>query len=205
MSFRHGKKGMTMNYKIKFINQAQGEEIQSELMRMGFVYDIGKQEGRKCYGVMVKDGNIYTAGNKYAFAAYGAPPLKGIPIDTPQPAFKPKPEPKPKVDYKVSTIPGRTAYQARIEADKSKLVFIIQEVMASQMFQVSQLFGTNTKSYARRCAWERMLVACVAKYDGKFPHNTWRNAVRVVMDTYGMVYAIPGSRIIRDVVKMAQE
>lgn len=193
-----------MNYKIKFINQAHSEEIQVELMRLGCVYYIGKQEPRECYGAMVKDGKIYTAGNEYAFSAYGVPRVSGIPIDTPQPAFKPK-EPKPKPDYKLTTIPGRTAYQARIEADKSKLVFIVQEVMAGMKNQIPSLFGTNTKSYARRCAWECMLVACVAKYEGKFPHNTWRNAVRDVLDTYGIRYAIPGSRIIRDVVKMAQE
>jgi hypothetical protein len=171
---------------------------------MGCVYDTGKQEIRKCYGLMVKDGNIYTAGNKYAFNAYGAPKVRGIPIDSPKPVFKPKAEPKPKVDYKVSTIPGRTAYQARIEADKSKLVFIIQEVLAGMKTQIPNLFGTNTKSYARRCTWERVLIGCLEKYGGRFSENTWRNAARVVMDSYGMVYSIPGSRIIRDTIKAAE-
>lgn len=194
-----------MNYKIKFINQAHAEEIQVELMRLGFVYDIGKQEPRECYGVMVKDGNIYTAGNKYAFDAYGVPRVLGIPIDTPQPAFKTKPEPKPKPDYKLTTIPGRTAYQARIEADKSKLVFIIQEVISGIGDQVLHLFGTNTKSYNRRCVWEKVLVKCLEKYGGRFSENTWRNAARDVLDNYKMVYSIPGSRLIRDIIKAAQE
>jgi hypothetical protein len=193
-----------MNYKIKFRNQAHAEEIQNELLSMGLVYDIGKQEVRKCYGLMVKDGNIYTAGNKYAFNAYGSPKVRIIPADKPKPVFKPKEPPKPKADYKVSTIPGRTAYQARIEAEKSKLVFIIQDVLAGMKNQIPNLFGTNTKSYARRCTWERVLVACLEKYGGKFSENTWRNAARVVLDTYGMVYSIPGSRIIRDTIKAAE-
>jgi hypothetical protein len=190
-----------MNYKIKFSNQAHAEEIQLELLSMGCVYDTGKQEVRKCYGLMVKDGNIYTAGNKYAFNAYGAPKVRGIPIDRPKPVFKPKEPLKPKVDYKVSSIPGRTAYQARIEADKSKLVFIIQEVLAGMKNQLPNLFGTNTKSYARRCAWEQLLTRCLEKYGGRFSENTWRNAARVVLDSYGIVYSIPGSRIIRDTIK----
>ena len=192
-----------MNYKIKFSNQAQAEEIQLELLSMGLVYDIGKQEVRKCYGLMVKDGNIYTAGNKYTFNAYGAPLVRGIRRDAPKLVFKPQEPPKPKVDYKVSTIPGRTAYQARIEAEKSKLIFIIQDVLAGMKSQIPNLFGTNTKSYARRCTWEQVLVACLDKYGGKFSENTWRNAAKVVLDNYGMVYSIPGSRIIRDTIKAA--
>jgi len=193
-----------MNYKIKFINQAHAEEIQIELLSIGCVYDTGRQEVRKCYGLMVKDGSIYTAGNKHAFNAYGAPKVKSIPIDSQKPVFKPKAEPKPKVDYKVSTIPGRTAYQARIEADKSKLVFIIQEVLAGMKTQIPNLFGTNTKSYVRRCAWEKVLTGCIEKNGGKFSENTWRNAMRVVMDSYGMVYSIPGTRMIRDIIKAAE-
>jgi hypothetical protein len=190
-----------MNYKIKFRNQAHAEEIQNELLSMGLVYDIGKQELRKCYGLMVKDGNIYTAGNKYAFNAYGAPKVREIPADKPKPVFKPKEPPKPKADYNVSTIPGRTAYQACVEADKSKLFFIIQDVLAEMKTQVPNLFGTNTKSYARRCAWEQLLTGCLEKYGGRFSENTWRNAARVVMDSYGATYSIPGSRIIRDTIK----
>jgi hypothetical protein len=202
MSFRHGKKGMTMNYKIKFINQAQGEEIQSELMRMGFVYDIGKQEARKCYGVMVKDGNIYTAGNKYAFDAYGVPRVSDIPIDTPKPQPKPKPEPKPE-NYKGNTLPGRTAYLARVEQNKQQLIPVIQDVLKGMKNDANNLFGTNTKLYARRCAWERLVFGCVEKHGEKFSHNTWRNAVRIVLDSYGKAYAIPGSRIIKDAINIS--
>jgi hypothetical protein len=152
---------------------------------------------------MVKDGNIYTAGNKYAFNAYSAPKVRIIPVDKLKPVLKPKEPPKPKVDYKMSTIPGRTAYQARVEAEKSKLVFIIQDVLVGMKNQIPNLFGTNTKSYARRCAWELLLICCLEKYGGRFSENTWRNAARVVLDSYGMVYSIPGSRIIRDTIKSA--
>jgi len=186
--------------KIRFTSPAQAIEVQLALLDNGYKFFTGKQEPRNCHGVMWRNREIRSAANPYAFKAYGVPLVSDL-WQTKQVAVKVEKEP-----YTAE----KRAEQARKAGLKHKeikegRIFALMSVVRRALINIAEyehnLYGTNSRSMARKRAWEVLVKEC-ARLHGEPPVvNSLQTAIRRVLGEKNKPFMISDSRFTASILK----
>jgi len=183
--------------KIVFKSPTHATETQQMLLSNGFRYFAGSQQPRpNAYGVMCRQGEIRTAANQHSFKAYGVPLVDRLELPPRQDGVERKPRPVPMTrDQRVAV--ANRAHRRHIELVEErvmKLVSVVLVALKNIKGYEANLYGTNSRSEARRVAWEKLYRECV-KVNGSVPQEgTLRTAIRRVLSEKGKAFMIPDSR-----------
>jgi len=186
--------------KIRFTSSTQAIEVQRALLDSGYKFFTGKQEPRNCHGVMWRNREIRSAANPYAFKAYGVPLVNDL-WQTKQVAAK--------VDKEPYTAEKR-AEQARKAGLKHKeiredrvitLMSVVRRALVNIADYEHNLYGTNSRSMARKRAWEVLIKECARLNKEPIVVNSLQTAIRRVLGEKNKPFMISDSRITAEILK----
>ena len=179
-------------------------ETQHELLLRGFKYDTENQAPRQCYGIVVRNGIIQTiasAGTWRAMPAQEVYKTEEIHLDPPKPP-KPQRERISKAERREIARQAQLSYWEKIENTTQQLQGVVVEALRKIGQHEKNLFGTNTKSMARKAAWEAFILECTIIHGAHMSENMLRNAIRRVFTAQGDgAYMIPDAETNRKIIK----
>lgn len=178
-----------------FTTPQQAIEVQTLLLEKGFKFYAGKQEPRQCYGVMWRDKEIRSAGNKEAFKAYPVPLVKEIGVRRQR-------ENPTRPEKKVYTAEMRSAaakyaksvHTADIKVKVAALAIHVVQALKNIGEHEPNLYATNTRSQSRIAAWVA-LINEVIRLNGRIERkNHLIEALRSVLIEKKKPFNIPDTR-----------
>ena len=191
---------ITCSGKIRFTSPEQKYDVQKALLDAGYRFYSGDQRPRHCYGVMWRNREIRSAANPYAFKAYGVPLVDDI-WQTKQVAVKVEKEPYTR---------EKRAEQARKAGLKHKqikedrviaLMSVVRRALINIADYEHNLYGTNSRSMARKRAWEVLVKECARLNKEPIVVNSLQTAIRRVLGEKNKPFMISDSRITAEILK----
>ena len=193
---------ITYSGKIKHnpANPTQLIEVQRVLLESGFKFYTGKQEPRNCFGVMWRNHEIRSAANEHAFKAYGVPLVDDI-VQVNAVAVKPEKAPYTREQKAAQARKAGLKHKEMRQDRVIRLIKVVRTALVNIGEYAPNLYGTNSRSLARKKAWQVLILECKKLSDEPIVVNSLHAAIRAVLEGNGKSFMISDSRTTASILK----
>lgn len=181
--------------KMRFSSTEAAIQTQVELLSRGFVFDGINQQPRPCYGLVIRRNLIQTIISAGTWRAMYAKEVFEVPE-----LITPTTPNKPRKTLQERAAIGRAAsmsYKDKVERETRRLQGVVAQALVNIKDYERNLFGINSRSQARKVAWQKFIQECVRVNGAQPAENTLRNAIRRVLNARGDAFMIPDQRFNR--------